>query len=101
MQADLEKIKKDKKARLELQYRQTINDEKAECKKELENKFNSAKADKIEKETIRRYQIYFRPEDITEKITKIQKDIESFEPKYLTYDSRAEKANNRHPPLSA
>ena len=92
MQADLETIKKDKKAQLELQYRQTINDEKAECKKELENKFNSAKADKIEKETIRRYQIYFRPEDITEKITKIQKDIESFEPKYLTYDNRAEKA---------
>ena len=92
MQADLEKIKKDKQTQLELQYRQARNDEKIEKKKEIAREFEKVKLEKIENETIRRYQIYFRPEDITDRTSKIENDIQSFDIKYLTYDSRAERA---------
>ena len=41
-------------------------------KKVLLQKLNEDKADKIENETIRRYQIYFRPQDITDKVKEIE-----------------------------
>ena len=36
--------------------------------------------------------IYFRPDDGTDKLKDIQKEIDELAPKYLTYDNRAEKA---------
>lgn len=91
-QEELDKLKKEKKNQLEFQYAESIDSEKTEIKNVLLQKLNEDKADKIENETIRRYQIYFRPQDITDKVKEIEKQIEEIEPKYLTYDNRAEKA---------
>lgn len=91
-QEELDKLKKEKKNQLEFQYIDSIDSEKTEIKKVLLQKLNEDKADKIENETIRRYQIYFRPQDITDKVKEIEKQIEEIAPRYLTYDNRAEKA---------
>lgn len=91
-QEELDKLKKEKKNQLEFQYIESIDSEKTEIKKVLLQKLNEDKADKIENETIRRYQIYFRPQDITDKVKEIEKQIEEIAPRYLTYDNRAEKA---------
>lgn len=92
LQAELDKIKKEKKSQLEVQYKGQITAEKLVAKEELESKFKADKAEKIENETVRRYQIYFRPNDITDKVPEIKKEIEGLEAHYLTYDNRAEKA---------
>ena len=91
-QEELDKLKKEKKNQLEFQYIESIDSEKTEIKKVLLQKLNEDKADKIENETIRRYQIYFRSQDITDKVKEIEKQIEEIAPRYLTYDNRAEKA---------
>lgn len=91
-QEELDRLKKEKKNQLEFQYAESIDSEKIEIKNVLLQKLNEDKADKIENETIRRYQIYFRPQDITDKVKEIEKQIEEIAPKYLTYDNRAEKA---------
>lgn len=91
-QEELDKLKKEKKNQLEFQYAESIDSEKTEIKNVLLQKLNEDKADEIENETIRRYQIYFRPQDITDKVKEIEKQIEEIAPKYLTYDNRAEKA---------
>lgn len=91
-QEELDRLKKEKKNQLEFQYAGSIDSEKTEIKNVLLQKLNEDKADKIENETIRRYQIYFRPQDITDKVKEIEKQIEEIAPKYLTYDNRAEKA---------
>ncbi|NCB47493.1 hypothetical protein EOM81_10815, partial [bacterium] len=92
MQAELDSIKKDRKSQLDVQYKGQIVSEKETQKAIIEKQYNIDKADKIEKETVRRYQIYFRPSDITDKINDIKKSIDSIEPNFLTYDNRAEKA---------
>lgn len=91
-QEELDKLKKEKKSQLEFQYAESIDSEKIEIKNVLLQKLNEDKAEKIENETIRRYQIYFRPQDITDKVKEIEKQIEEIAPRYLTYDNRAEKA---------
>ncbi len=91
-QEELDKIKKEKKAQLEVQYKRDIDSEKTAAQKELQQKLSEDKAEKIENETIRRYCIYFRPADITDKVSEIQKEIEKNKPGFLTYDNRAEKA---------
>lgn len=92
LQAELEKIKRDKKAQLEVQYKGAIASEKAAEKDELQRKLNADRAEKIENETVRRYHIYFRPNDINDKVSEIRKEVEAFNNAYLTYDNRAEKA---------
>ena len=92
LQAELDKIKKEKKSQLEVQYKGQITSEKLAAKEKLDRKFKADKAEKIENETIRRYQIYFRPNDITDKVPEIKKEIEKRSAHYLTYDNRAEKA---------
>ncbi|MCM1440890.1 MAG: AAA family ATPase, partial [Roseburia sp.] len=92
MQAELDRLKKERKSQLEVQYQGVITAEKADIKRELQSKLTNDKAVKIENETIRRYQIYFRPNDITDTISAIQKEIEKYSTAYLTYDNRAEKA---------
>lgn len=92
MQAELDRISKDKKKQLEVQYKNQIDDEKTQVSSSLKKQFEADKALKIENETIRRYQIYFRPDSISDKVSEIKKEIEGINAKYLTYDKRAEKA---------
>ena len=91
-QAEIDGIRKEKKTQLEVQYRGQKNEEKSKAKETLQQQLAQAKADKIEKETIREYRIYFRPNDITDSINEIRKAVEEIEPIYLVYDNRAEKA---------
>lgn len=90
-QRELNKIIKDEKEQLEIQYKNQIENEKTEIKSNLKNQFESDKAIKIENETIRQYQIYFRPDSTDDKLSKIKKEIGDISAKYLTYDNRAEK----------
>ena len=91
-QEELENLKKQKRGQLEVQYSGNIASEKNAVKEEISKKLNEEKAEKIENETVRRYQIYFRPEDVTDKVKDIEKRIAEMAPHYLTYDNRAEKA---------
>ena len=91
-QAEIERLKKEKEGQLKVQYREQIEQEKLFKREELQTKLNADKAEKIENETVRRYQIYFRPDDANDKVKDIEKQIKEIEAKYLTYDNRAEKA---------
>lgn len=91
-QCELNKIIKDKKEQLEFQYKNQIENEKTAISSDLKNQFESDKAIKIENETIRRYQIYFRPDSTDDQLSKIKKEIGAISAEYLTYDNRAEKA---------
>ena len=91
-QSEIERIKKEKKAQLEVQYRGSIEEEKSDAKETLQSKLKADKAEKVENETIRRYLIYFRPEDTNDKVKDLEKQIEVIDANYLTYDNRAEKA---------
>ena len=92
MQAELDRISKDKKKQLEIQYKNQIEDEKTDANSRFRMQFEADKAIKIENETIRRYQIYFRPDTAEDKLSNIKKEIEAINAQYLTYDNRAEKA---------
>lgn len=71
----------------------TIESEKKEAEQALRKKADAEIAEKRENETIRRYEIYFRPENGNDTIKDVKKAIEEIEKyKYLTYDNRAEKA---------
>lgn len=91
-QSEIERIKKEKKGQLEVQYRSSIENEKTEVKERLQSKLKADKAEKVENETVRKYLIYFRPEDANEKVKDLEKQIEAIDANYLTYDNRAEKA---------
>lgn len=91
-QAELDRLSKDKRRQLEIQYRDEITNEKNQIHSSLKEKLESDKAIRIENETIRRYQIYFKPDSTSERISEIEKEIESIGAKYLIYDNRAEKA---------
>ena len=91
-QEEIEENRKQKKSQLETQYKADIATEKDAVRNQLQQQFDVVKTLKIEDETVRCYRIYFRPEDTTDKVTEIKKQIEEIEPKYLTYDNRAEKA---------
>ena len=91
-QSEIERIKKEKKGQLEVQYRGSIEKEKTEVKERLQSKLKADKAEKVENETVRKYLIYFRPEDTNEKVKDLEKQIEAIDANYLTYDNRAEKA---------
>lgn len=91
-QSEIERIKKENKGQLEVQYRGSIANEKTEVKERLQSKLKADKAEKVENETVRKYLIYFRPEDTNEKVKDLEKQIEAIDANYLTYDNRAEKA---------
>lgn len=84
-QEELENLKKQKRSQLEVQYSGNIASEKNAIKEELSQKLNAEKAEKIENETVRRYQIYFRPEDVPDKVKDIEKRIAEMAPHYLTF----------------
>ena len=91
-QSEIEGIKKEKKGQLEIQYRKSVENEKIEIKEKLQAKLKEDKAEKVENETVRKYLIYFRPEDTNEKVKDLEKQIEELDANYLIYDNRAEKA---------
>ena len=93
LQSDIKKAREEKKKQLEIQYRSAIDGEKKEAEQALRKKADAEIAEKRENETIRRYEIYFRPENGNDTIKDVKKAIEEIEKyKYLTYDNRAEKA---------
>ena len=100
-QEELENLKKQKRSQLEVQYSGNIASEKNAIKEELSQKLNEEKAEKIENETVRRYQIYFRPEDVTDKVKDIEKRIAEMAPHYLTYDNSRRKSKDRQTGKSA
>lgn len=91
-QAELDRLSKDKRKQLEIQYRDEIAKEKDLIQASLKEKLDSDKDIRIENGTIRRYRIYFRPDSVSDRISEIKKEIESVGAKYLVYDNRAEKA---------
>ena len=91
-QAETERLRREKKSNLERQYQPSIATEKADAEEILKKQLAENKARKIENETIRCYKIYFRPDNEFDRLKDIQKKIEELDPKYLTYDNRAEKA---------
>lgn len=93
LQGDIKKAREEKKKQLEIQYRSAIEGEKKDAEQVLRKKADAEIAEKRENETIRRYEIYFRPENGNDTIKDVKKAIEEIEKyKYLTYDNRAEKA---------
>lgn len=91
-QAEIDRFRREKQSNLERQYQSDIAAEKADAEEIFKKQLAENKARKIENETIRCYKIYFRPDDGTDKLKGIQKEIDELAPKYLTYDNRAEKA---------
>lgn len=92
LQVELDKIKREKEEQLWVQYRDAIHSEKETVKKDLTQKRDEERAIKIENETVRRYRIYFRPDDINKTLKNLEKEIAGLGAHYLTYDNRAEKA---------
>ena len=91
-QAEADRLRREKQSNLERQYQPSIVAEKAGAEEILKRQLAASKASKIENETIRCYKIYFRPDNEFDRLKDIQKKIEELDPKYLTYDNRAEKA---------
>ncbi|MCH5156071.1 MAG: AAA family ATPase [Clostridiales bacterium] len=90
-QTELDKVRRERERQLQTQYEGTIRAEKAAAQKELAQKRNQEKDIKIENETIRRYSVYFRPDDGNKTIAWLKKEIAAIDARYLTYDSRAER----------
>ena len=91
-QAEIDRIRREKQSNLERQYQSDIAAEKADAEEIFKKQLAENKASKIENETNRCYKIYFRPDNEFDRLKDIQKKIEELDPKYLTYDNRAEKA---------
>lgn len=92
LQAESDKIRREKEDQLKIQYRDAVRAEKQEQRKRLAQQRDREKAIKIENETVRRYLVYFRPDDINKTVKNLEKEIEGVGARYLTYDNRAEKA---------
>lgn len=91
-QAEERELRQQKTEQLNRQYHSSIEDEKSKVKLEFTKKYDDIKAEKIENETIRRYMIYFKPENGIAKFTDLQKALEGTNAKFLVFDNRAEKA---------
>lgn len=76
LQAESDRIRREKEDQLKIQYRDAIRAEKEEQKKRLAQQRDSEKAIKIENETVRRYRVYFRPDDINKAVKNLEKEIE-------------------------
>lgn len=91
-EAELSKIEKTKRGELQAIYRSTIELEKEQKKQEIQRAFRDKVAERIDNDTIRRYEIYFCPENQNDSATEIKKDLDKITCRFLTYDNRAEKA---------
>ena len=90
-QTELDKIKREKEHQLQTQYEGTIRAEKATAQKELAQKRDQEIDVKKENETVRRYSIYFRPDESNKTLAGLKNEIIAIDARYLTYDSRAER----------
>ena len=91
-EAELSKIEKTKRGELQAIYRSTIELEKEQKKQEIQRAFRDKVAERIDNDTIRRYEIYFCPENQNESAIEIKKELDKIACRFLTYDNRAEKA---------
>lgn len=91
-EAELAKIEDAKKGELQALYRSTIELEKEQKKQEIQSAFREKVADRIDNDTVRRYEIYFCPENQNDSAAEIKKDLDKIVCRFLTYDNRAEKA---------
>lgn len=92
LERTLDKTEKAKRSELLAAYKSSI---KIDCDKrraEYEEQLKKACAERIEAETVRRYEIYFCPENTYDTDKDIKKDLEKIQCSFLTYDNRAEKA---------
>lgn len=92
MQSEIKRLRAERQKQLEFQYKNQIQSEKVAAKEALEKQLQSDIAVKVENETVRRYEVYFRPDNTNDSAKEVQKDIEKVDCRFLTYDNRAEKA---------
>ncbi len=88
-EAELSKIEKTKMGELQAIYRSTIELEKEQKKQEIQSAFRDKVAERIDNDTIRRYEIYFCPENQNDSATEIKKDLDKIDCRFLTYRSGA------------
>ena len=91
-EAELAKIENAKRGELQAIYRSTIELEKEQKKQEIQSAFHKKVAERIDNDTVRRYEIYFCPENQNDSAAEIKKDLGKITCRFLTYDNRAEKA---------
>lgn len=91
-EAELAKLENAKRSELQAIYRSTIELEKEQKKQEIQSAFHKKVAERIDNDTIRKYEIYFCPENQNDSATEIKKDLDKIACRFLTYDNRAEKA---------
>lgn len=88
----LDKTEKAKRSELQAAYKSSIKIDCDNRRTEYEEQLKKACAERIEIETVRRYEIYFCPENTYDTDKEIRKDLEKIQCAFLTYDNRAEKA---------
>ena len=91
-EAELAKRENAKRGELQAIYRSTIELEKEQKKQEIQSAFRGKAAERIDNDTVRRYEIYFCPENQNDSAAEIKKDLDKIACRFLTYDNRAEKA---------
>ena len=91
-EAELAKLENAKRSELQAIYRSTIESEKEQKKQEIQSAFREKVAERIDNDTVRRYEIYFCPENQNDSAAEIKKDLDKIVCRFLTYDNRAEKA---------
>ena len=89
---ELDKADKAKRSELQETYKSCIKIDSDQKRAEFEEQLKKACAERIENETVRRYEIYFSPENSNDTDRDVEKDLEKIQCNYLTYDNRAEKA---------
>ena len=96
MQSELKKAEREKTEQLRRIKKGEIENEKKSKERELRETADKEIAQLIENETVRRYEIYFYPENPQDNLDDIRDDIKKAkkggDQLYLTYDNRAEKA---------
>jgi len=91
-QEELRRLETEKRDELNTQYKGAVSAEKEQAKKEIQSRLQTEVAEKITEETVRRYDIYFRPSNSNDSVKDLRADIEKEVYKFLTFDNRAEKA---------
>lgn len=88
----LDKAEKAKRAELQAKHKSSLVSECNQLRDEFDDQLKKACAERIENETVRRYEIYFSPDNTNDTDRDIKKDLNKIQCRYLTYDNRAEKA---------
>lgn len=89
---EVARVEKTHKEELQAAYKSKIAAEKEVTRQDFARQMKADQAERIENETIRRYEIYFLPENSYDTAKEVAKDLEKIKCNFLTYDNRAEKA---------